>query len=66
VLSRSGVPRYQTISLDRAAKLTGEAFGFEDAASLERTAPHSLFSSRALWLMAGFVALGGLAYIALR
>jgi hypothetical protein len=66
VLSRSGVPRYQTISLDRAAKLTGEAFGFEDTSSPEHTAPHASFGSRALWLIAGLVALGGLVYIALR
>ena len=66
MLSRSDVPRYQTIGLDRAAKLTGEAFGFEDAASPERAAPHSSFGSKVLWLMAGLTALGGLAYIALR
>jgi hypothetical protein len=66
VLSRSGVPRYQTISLDRAARLTGEAFGFEDATSPEHAAPYHSFGARALWLVAGLIALGGLAYIALR
>lgn len=66
VLSRSGVPGYQMISLDRAARLTGEAFGFEDAASFEHAASHQSFGTRVLWLMAGLIALGGLAYIALR
>jgi hypothetical protein len=46
--------------------LTGEAFGFEDAASLEHAASHQSLGSRALWLVAGLIALGGLAYIALR
>lgn len=66
MLSRSDVPRYQTIGLDRAAKLTGEAFAFEDAATPGRATPHQFFGTKALWLVAGLVALGGLAYIALR
>lgn len=66
MLSRSGVPRYQTISLDRAAKLTGEAFGFEDSASIERSGSCQPLATKALWMIAGLAALAGLAYIAIR
>lgn len=66
MLSRSGVPRYQAISLDRAAKLTGEAFGFEDSAGIERARSHQSPGGKALWMIAGLAALAGLAYIAIR
>lgn len=63
--SRSGVTNYKTVSLDRAARLTGEAFGYEDASAAQVAAP-SHGGGRAVWTAVALVALCGLVYIALR
>lgn len=63
--SRSGATNYKTVSLDRAARLTGEAFGCEDA-SVNQNASGFYGGSRTMWSLVALAALSGLVYIALR
>lgn len=65
MLSRSDIPQYQSLRLDRAARLTGEAFGFDDTSPSHL--PHqSGASSWVLWMLVASVAASGLFFIALR
>lgn len=63
MLSRSSVPQYQSIGLDRAARLTGEAFGFDDPVSENHHAHAMGPASRVIWVLAAVAALSGLGYI---
>jgi hypothetical protein len=65
VQSRSGATNYKTVSLDRAARLTGEAFGYEDG-SVGQHGAGSHSGNRMVWTLVALAALGGLAYLALR
>jgi hypothetical protein len=66
VASRSAVPKIRIAGLERAARFAGESFGYEELSGFETRQDAQTAQSRRLWWAAAFVALIGLAIVALR
>jgi hypothetical protein len=66
VLRSGGKSRttFQMVSLEKAARLAGESFAWEDTLPLSVAPPRQ--SSRLLWLVAGALALVALVMLGLR
>lgn len=62
VVSRQSVPVTRIAGLQRAARLAGESFGYEDVRIAEASRA-DLLSSRGLWWFAAIVAAAGLAIL---
>lgn len=64
--SRSAVPRIRIAGLERAARLAGESFAYEELSGFERRHDAETTQLRRLWWAAAIIALIGLAVVALR
>ncbi len=62
-VSRQSVPVTRMAGLQRAARMAGESFGYEDARLAAETPRADWLSSRGLWWLAAIAAGAGLAVL---
>lgn len=63
VVSRQSVPVTRMAGLQRAARMAGESFGYEDARMAAETPRADWLSSRGLWWLAAVAAGAGFVFL---